>query len=195
MTVLLNATNSPRLRRHFKADFSIQTVGPIGPIAALLLSTINGWENVAFKALEEINRGKLERGEIEWEAVASKVRADAQRINSRATPPQHFVLCECVLLSYMLSQEELFAQLFWIIEIVLSRVLPPHSIYQLCKRNQVCHQRVATTSDATHGDSHGCRKLTKNVVVKLLYTPIQQLYSAISTPGFGPRQKEIISIG
>lgn len=115
--VLLNTTNSPRLRRHFKANFSIVTVDLIGSTAALLPSTINGWENVAFKALAEMNRGKLERDEIEWEAVASKVRADAQRVSSRAPPPQHFVHCECVLLSHMLSHVESFVNYIWVLKL------------------------------------------------------------------------------
>lgn len=155
--IILNAANSPRLRRHFKANFSIETVDPIGPITALLPSTTNGWENVAFKALEEINREKLEREEIEWEAVASKVRADAQRVSFRA--PSHNTSCifsACsspirylrknrlsIILGYPNCAVAVASTSFDLSTLPKEPGLPP---------------RVATTSDATHGNSHQCRK-------------------------------------
>lgn len=190
--ILLNAANSPRLRRHFKAHFSIETVDPIGPTAALLPSTINAWENVAFKALEEINRGKLERGEIEWEAVASKVRADAQRVNSRAPPPQHSVHCECILLSHMLfHQEKSFVNYI--------------GVSELCCRG--CFQLIqsANFANGTRFVTKGCHhkwyypwkfppipETTKNVVVKRMYTDLATLFGNIYA-GFRPKTQKTLS--
>lgn len=157
----------------------------MGSTAALLPSTINGWENVAFKALAEMNRGKLERDEIEWEAVASKVRADAQRVSSRAPPPQHFVHCECVLLSHMLSHEESFVNYI--------------GVSKLCCRG--CFNVIQSVNFAkgTRFAIKGCHhkwcypwkfsplpETTKNVVVKLLYTDLATLFGNIYS-GFRPK--------
>lgn len=89
--ILLNAANSPRLRTHFQNPFTISTLDPIGAAAAPPL-TIVGWEEVASKALEEGNRGKTE--EFEYEAVPSKVKADARKlVQTRPLPPRNFVHC------------------------------------------------------------------------------------------------------
>lgn len=102
--ILLNAANSPRLRTHFKNPFTINILDPIGAEAALPL-TIVGWEEVDSKALEEGNRGTTE--EFEYEAVPSKVKADARNlVQTRPLPPRNFVHCECIILSYMLFHPE-----------------------------------------------------------------------------------------
>lgn len=156
---LLNAANSPRLRRHFKAHLKIETVDPIGPIAALLPSTINSWEKVAFNALEEINRGKLKRGEIEYEAIASKVGADAQRLSDCTLPPQNFVHCECILLSHMLfHREESFINYIGVSKLCCRGCFHLMQSANFCKRNQICHQGLPPQVVGSHGRSHLCRK-------------------------------------
>ena len=102
--ILLNAANSPRLSTYFQNSFTISTLDPIGAAATLPLSIV-GWEEVALKALEEGNRGKTE--EFEYEAVPSKVKADARKlVQTRSLPPRNFVHCECIILSYMLFHPE-----------------------------------------------------------------------------------------
>lgn len=188
----LNAANSPQLRRHFKAHFSIETVDPIGPTAALLPSTINARENLAFKALEKTNRGKLERGEMEWEAVAGKVRADAQRVNSLAPPPKHSVHCECILLSYLLFDlEQSFVNYI--------------GVSELCCRG--CFQLIqsANFANGTRFATKGCQhkwyypwkfppitETTKNVVVKRMYTDLATLFGNIYA-GFRAQTQKTLS--
>lgn len=179
LRTLLNAANSPRLRRHFKAHLKIETVDPIGPIAALLPSTINGWEKVAFNALEEINRGKLKRGEIEYEAIASKVRADAQRLSDCTPPPQNFVHCECILLSHLLFHRE---------ESFINYI----GVSKLCCRGCFHLIQSANFANGTRFATKGCHhrwyypwkippmpEKTKNVVVKLMYTDLANLFGNI----------------
>lgn len=105
--ILLNAANFPRLRNHFKIPFVIKTLEPIDSTTALP-SSIKGWEEVASKALKEVNSAKTE--ELEYEVLPSKVRSDAQKlVQTRTTTPRNFVHCECIILSHMLfHREELF---------------------------------------------------------------------------------------
>lgn len=57
--ILLNAANFPRLRNHFKIPFVIKTLEPIDSTNALP-SSIKSWEEVASKALKEVNSAKTE---------------------------------------------------------------------------------------------------------------------------------------
>lgn len=100
--IMLNAANSPRLRQYFLRDFTIITFNPIGPFPFPLPKIEDGWQGVVQKALQEINKARTEQGE-EFEAVATKVKADTQRLANRTMSAANYVHCECILLSYMLA--------------------------------------------------------------------------------------------
>lgn len=69
---LLNAAYTPQLWRHFEATFAVTTLDPVGPSTNLLPSKIKAWEEVAFQAVEEMNKGKIERREVENGALTSQ---------------------------------------------------------------------------------------------------------------------------
>lgn len=101
--ILLNAANSPRLRQYFTKEFTITTVDPTDPLPFQLAKSEDAWQAVINKALQEFNKAKLEQGEEEFEAVATKTKSDAQRLATRALSATNHVHCECTLLSYMLA--------------------------------------------------------------------------------------------
>lgn len=181
--ILQNAANSLKLRHQFKAYLIIKTVDPIGPVAALLPSTRKGWEEVAFNALGETNRGKLQSGEIEYEASIRKVRADAQRLCDRPLPPRHFVHCECTLLSHMLFHGETpFINYIGVSKLCCSGCF--HLIQSVNFANG--------TRFATKGCNHKwcypwkfppMPETIKNIVVKRMYTDLADLFG-YTYPGF-----------
>lgn len=101
--ILLNAANSPQLRQYFLRKFTITTVNPIGPFPFPLPKSEDLWQGVVKIALQELNKARTEQGEEEFEAVAAKIKADAQRLASRPMSATNYVHCECILLSYMLA--------------------------------------------------------------------------------------------
>lgn len=101
--IMLNAANSPQLRQYFVKDFTITTVDPIGPFSFPLPKSEDDWQAVFQIALQELNKARTEQGEEEFEAVATKIKADAQRLANRTMSATNYVHCECILLSYMLA--------------------------------------------------------------------------------------------
>lgn len=190
--ILLNAANSPRRGQYFTKEFTITTVNSTDPFPFQLANSEDGWQAVIKKALQEINKAKVKQGEEEFEAVATKIKSDAQRLATRVMSATNLVHCECILLSYMLAHGS-------------ERYIRYIGVSKLCCRGCFHLIRAANTVYGTSFATKGCHHkwyypwriphfpVTKeSAVVKCVYGEITWSFGHMY-PGFRSKTQGVLS--
>ena len=144
------------------------------------------------KALQEINKVKVEQAEEEFEAVATKIKSDAQRLATGAMSAKNYVHCECILHSYMLAQGS-------------ERYINYIGLSKLCCRGCFHLIRAANTTYGTRFATKGCHHkwyypwriphflaTKESAVVKCVYAEIAWFFGH-TYPGFRSKTLGLLS--